>query len=77
VVEVGRGHLKLRLAGGDGARLSAVAFRVAGTPFGQALSTSKGEKLHVCGHLALDHWGGRHSVELRLSDAARPAARGK
>ncbi|HRK25167.1 MAG TPA: DHHA1 domain-containing protein, partial [Beijerinckiaceae bacterium] len=72
--EVGQGHLKLRLVGGDGARLGAVAFRAAQSPLGQALVRAKGSTLHVCGSLALDRWGGRESVELRLSDAA-PAGR--
>jgi len=72
--EVGQGHLKLRLSGGDGTRLNAVAFRAGGSPLGQALADAKGRVLHVAGHLALDRWGGRESVELRLSDAA-PAGR--
>ena len=72
VFEVGQGHLKMRFAGGDGAKLSAVAFRAAQSPLGQAMARAKGETLHICGHLAVDRWGGRESVELRLSDAARP-----
>lgn len=68
--EVGQGHLKLRLAGGDGARLGGVIFRAAGSPLGQALARAKGETVHICGHLAIDRWGGRESVELRVSDAA-------
>lgn len=70
VLEVGQGHLKLRLLGGDGARLEAVSFRSGGTPFGQQLKQARGETIHVCGHLALNVWGGRETVELRLSDAA-------
>lgn len=71
VIEVGQGgHLKLRLVSGDGARLEAVAFRAAQSPLGTALAKAKGETLHVAGHLALNRWGGRQSVELRLSDAA-------
>lgn len=75
VFEVGQGHLKMKFTGGDGARLSAVAFRATGGPLGQALAAAKGEILHVCGHLALDRWGGRESVELRLSDAAKATSR--
>ena len=73
VFEVGQGHLKMRFVGGDGARLSAVSFRAAQSPLGLALAKAKGETLHICGPLAVDRWGGRESVELRLSDAARPA----
>ncbi len=68
--EVGQGHLKLRLMGGDGARLGGVAFRAVGQPLGQALLKAKGEKVHICGHLAVDRWGGRENLELRISDAA-------
>jgi single-stranded-DNA-specific exonuclease len=74
--EVGQGHLKLRLLGSDGARLSAVAFRSAESPLGIALQKLRGQVLHVCGSLAVDHWGGRESVELRLQDAAVPARPG-
>ena len=73
--EVGQGHLKLRLVGGDGARLGGVAFRAINAPLGQAMLKAKGETIHVCGALALDRWGGRESVELRLTDAAPAHAR--
>lgn len=74
--EVGQGHLKLRFQAGDGAKLSAVAFRAVQSPLGIALARAKGGTLHVAGQLALNRWGGRESVELRLSDAA-PAAHRK
>ena len=35
-------HVKVRLAGGDGARLDAIAFRAAGTPLGEGLLKSRG-----------------------------------
>ena len=70
--EVGQGHLKLRLVGGDGARLGGVAFRAINAPLGQAMIRAKGQMVHVAGSLALDRWGGRESVELRLVDAAAP-----
>ncbi len=39
---VGSAHVKVRLVGGDGARLDAIAFRAAGTPLGEGLLKSRG-----------------------------------
>lgn len=71
--EVGSGHLRLKLRGGDGATLNAVAFRAAGQPLGQALTKALGADLHVAGTLCLDRWGGAERVELRICDVATPA----
>ena len=40
---VGKDHVRLRLAGGDGARLDAIAFRAADTPLGKGLLASRGK----------------------------------
>ena len=40
---VGGGHVKLRLAGGDGTVLDAIAFRAVGTPLGEGLLASPGQ----------------------------------
>lgn len=72
---VGGAHVRLRAASGDGARVDGIAFRSAETPLGRMLLESRGESLHLAGHLALDRWGGRERVQLRLVDAARPARR--
>ena len=72
---VGADHLRLTLAGSDGERLAAVAFRAASTPFGAALRAAEGAALHVAGHLAINHWGNRTSAELRVIDAATPDQR--
>jgi single-stranded-DNA-specific exonuclease len=73
VAEVGSGHIRVRAAGGDGTRLSAIAFRAAAGPLGQALAAARGgPPIHLAGHLAIDRWGGGERVQLRLLDAAAP-----
>ena len=67
---VGGDHVKLRLAGGDGARLDAIAFRVAGTKLGEGLLASRGRRIHVAGKLRTDDWGGIERAQLQIEDAA-------
>ena len=67
---VGKDHVRLRLAGGDGARLDAIAFRNAGTPLGQGLLASRGKTIHAAGRLKIDEWNGRVRVQLHVEDAA-------
>ncbi len=68
--EVGAGgHLRIRLKSGDGAMLGGIAFRAAGQPLGQMLKGAKGRCIDVLGTLALDLYGGRESLSLRVSDA--------
>ncbi len=71
---VGKDHVRLALAGGDGARLNAIAFRQAGTPLGQALLASRGKTVHVAGRLRADAWNGEKRVQLHVEDAAAGAA---
>lgn len=67
------GHVRLSLSSGDGANLKGIAFRAAGTPLGDALLKARdGQRLHLCGTLNIDHWQGRETVQLRVSDAAVP-----
>ena len=68
---VGADHLKLRLFDDTGARIEAIAFNVAASPLGAALRDHSGHRLHVAGTLEINHWQGRRTVQLRLSDAAR------
>jgi single-stranded-DNA-specific exonuclease len=70
---VGKGHLRLRLEGGDGSRLSAIAFRAAGTPLGENLLRARGERIHVAGFLRENRWNGRTEAQLQLEDAAAAA----
>ena len=67
---VGGEHVKLRLAGGDGARLDAIAFRAVGTPLGEGLLAAAGQAIHAAGRLRQDDWNGRIRVQLEIEDAA-------
>ena len=67
---VGNGHVRLRLAGADGARLDAIAFRVADTDLGRELLAARGRRIHAAGRLRADEWNGRQRVQLHLDDAA-------
>ena len=73
---VGEDHVRLTLAGGDGTRLRAMAFRAARTPLAEGLAATRGRLVHCAGTLTLNRWaGGPPRAELRLIDAApvRPA----
>jgi single-stranded-DNA-specific exonuclease len=67
---VGKDHVRLRLEGGDGARLDAIAFRVAQTPLGKGLLAARGRAIHAAGRLKIDEWNGKIRVQLHLEDAA-------
>jgi single-stranded-DNA-specific exonuclease len=71
---VGGSHVKLRLVGGDGARLDAIAFRAMGTPLGEGLLKSRGRFLHAAGRLKADDWNGEIRVQLQIEDAAAAGA---
>jgi single-stranded-DNA-specific exonuclease len=70
----GSGHVRVRLRAGDGAFLSAIAFRAADQPLGRALLENRGQPMHVAGTLCIDRWQGSERVQLRISDAAVPDA---
>jgi single-stranded-DNA-specific exonuclease len=68
---VGNGHLRLVVAGDDGRRIKAIAFRMADSELGQAMLAAPGHrKLWVAGRIKRDDWGDRPSAELHLEDAA-------
>ena len=67
---VGGAHVKVRLTGGDGAKLDGIAFRAAGTPLGEGLLQSRGRPIHVAGKLRTDDWNGQERVQLQIEDAA-------
>jgi len=71
---VGQAHVKLRLVGGNGTRLDAIAFRAAGTPLGDGLLASRGAMIHAVGRLRQDDWGGTPRVQLEIQDAAAATA---
>jgi single-stranded-DNA-specific exonuclease len=71
---VGGDHVKLRLVGGDGARLDAIAFRAAQTPLGEGLLAARGRQIHVAGRLRADEWNGQSRIQLQIEDAAAATA---
>lgn len=71
---VGDNHVRLRLVGGDGTRLDAIAFRIGDMPLGKALLNARGSRIHVAGRLRADEWQGRVRVQLQIEDAAPAGA---
>jgi single-stranded-DNA-specific exonuclease len=67
---VGGSHVKLRLQGGEGSVLDAIAFRAVGTPLGDGLLAARGARIHAAGRLRQDDWNGRIRVQLEIEDAA-------
>ena len=67
---VGNGHIRADLRAHSGARLQAIAFRAAETELGKFLFEQRGATVHVAGQLAVNHWNGMRSIQLRLTDAA-------
>jgi single-stranded-DNA-specific exonuclease len=70
VFVVGADHVRLKAVSGDGRALEAIAFRAAGKPLGQGLRSLEGGLAHLAGALAINRYGGRERVQLRLLDAA-------
>jgi len=71
---VGKDHIRLRLAGGDGSRLDAIAFRAADIDLGRGLMAARGKAIHAAGRLKIDEWQGRIRVQLQVEDAAPASA---
>src|SRR3546814_8988195 len=67
---VGQGHIRAILAGQDGGRLKAMAFRHGETQLGAALLAARGRKLYVAGRVKRDDWGTRTPADMPLDDAA-------
>jgi single-stranded-DNA-specific exonuclease len=67
---VGDGHVRAILAGADGARLKAMAFRSADTPLGIALQSAGKRKVHIAGRVRRDDWGKTPAAEVHLDDMA-------
>jgi len=71
---VGRDHVRMRLVGGDGARLDAIAFRSVGQPLGNGLFQARGGRIHAAGRLRIDEWNGRVRLQFVVEDAAPAGA---
>ena len=64
-------HLKTLLIDRlSNARLSAIAFRAAGTKLGEALMATRGKEVNVAGQLRLSEWNGKPQVSLMIEDVA-------
>lgn len=72
---IGQGHVSCVLRAGDGASISAIAFRSEQTPLGAFLLDNPDNPVHVAGFLSIDRWGGRKRAQLRIFDAAVPVAK--
>jgi len=67
---VGKDHIRATLAGADGRRVNAIAFRSAGSALGDFLLKQSGRSIHIAGNLAINHWNGSSSAQIRIMDAA-------
>ena len=71
-VEVGTGHLRVRLRGQDGTMVKAMAFRALGTELGNALRAGQSAaSVAVAGTLSVNRWGGREDVQFRITDISQ------
>lgn len=68
VRRVGENHMAFDMLGEDGARVRAIAWRVADGPEGQAIQS--GAPLHVAGRLRPDTWKGPGKVQIEVADVA-------
>ncbi|WP_425074906.1 single-stranded-DNA-specific exonuclease RecJ [Sagittula sp. S175] len=64
------GHLKFTCEDGLGGRLDGICFGAMDGPLGPSLQDHRGRRFHLAGKLDINTWQGRHSVQLRLEDAA-------
>ncbi len=69
---VGDGHIQCLLYGTAGGRVRAVAFRAAGTVWGEALLQDR-TRLWLAGRVRLEHWQGEERVSFQIEDVARPS----
>jgi single-stranded-DNA-specific exonuclease len=64
-------HLRCFVAGSDGKQVTAVAFRVVGSPLGDLLAARGGGRpVHLAGHLRAESWQGKMNVRFFVEDAA-------
>ncbi|MBL0849422.1 MAG: single-stranded-DNA-specific exonuclease RecJ [Candidatus Liberibacter ctenarytainae] len=63
-------HLQMTFESQDSSTIKGIAFRVYGTPLGEFLMQSRGQWMHIIGHLSINYWRGKKSVQMRVIDAA-------
>jgi single-stranded-DNA-specific exonuclease len=66
----GQGHIRCTVAGPDGTKLKAIAFRAVGTEFGETLLSERDFPLHIAARLVADEWGPKRVPSLQIEDAA-------
>ncbi|WP_182085819.1 single-stranded-DNA-specific exonuclease RecJ [Aureimonas sp. ME7] len=67
------GHIRVSLRSTDNATLSAIAFRAADAPVGNALLQRIGQELHVAGTVSIDRYQGNEKPAFRITDVAVPS----
>lgn len=67
---VGEKHVRVRLRAADGAMINAISFRSADKDLGKALIASRGQSVHVAGHLTINRWQGTEQTQFRILDMA-------
>lgn len=67
---IGDNHLDGWLADASGARIRAVAFRIADQPLGESLLSAGDRRLQLAGRLKIDTWQGRRRPSFQIDDAA-------
>lgn len=67
---VGQNHMRLDLRSQTGARIQAMAFRVADTPLGDFLFANNGRAMHFVGNISSNWWNGSRSIQFKILDAA-------
>jgi single-stranded-DNA-specific exonuclease len=67
---VGENHVRVILAGADGGRLKAIAFRQAETELGAALFGAGTRSFHIAGRLSRDDWGSQPQPQVEIEDLA-------
>ena len=70
VRRIGDNHVDAWLADASGARMRAVAFRIADQPLGEALLSAEGRTVQLAGRLKIDTWQGRRRPSFQIEDAA-------
>jgi single-stranded-DNA-specific exonuclease len=66
----GTDHIRCTLAGPDGTRIKAIAFRAMGTDLGELLLNERKMPLHLAGKLVADDWSGKRVPAFQIEDAA-------
>ena len=67
---VGEAHVRATIVGPDGAKVKAIAFRVAEDERGQQMLSNAGTRFHIAGHLRRDDYRGGNAVQFVIDDLA-------